>query len=59
MLKPNEEMAMPVMFYVDPKMADDREMDDVSTITLAYTFFPSESKELDKALEAFYNADTN
>lgn len=58
LLKPNEEMAMPVMFYVDPKMAEDREMDDVTSITLAYTFFPSESEELDKALEAFYNADT-
>ncbi len=59
MLKPNEEMAMPVMFYVDPKMNDDREMDDVTSITLAYTFFPAESKELDNALEAFYNTDTN
>lgn len=57
MLAPNEEMPMPVVFYVDPKMADDPEMDDVKTITLSYTFFPAESQELDNALEAFYNSE--
>lgn len=56
MLKPGEEMQMPVMFFVDPKMDEDPEMDDVKTITLSYTFFPAESEELDKALEQFYNA---
>ena len=57
MLKPGEEMPMPVVFYVDPKMNDDPTMDDVKTITLSYTFFPAESEELDKALEAFYNTE--
>lgn len=56
LLQPNEEIHMPVVFFVDPKMADDPEMDDVTTITLSYTFFRSESEELDKALEEFYNA---
>lgn len=56
-LKPGEDMQMPVVFFVDPKMAEDRDMDDVTTITLSYTFFPADSKELDDALEAFYNAD--
>lgn len=56
-LKPGEDMQMPVVFFVDPKMADDRDMDDVTTITLSYTFFPADSKELDDALEAFYNTD--
>jgi len=55
MLQPGEEMPMPVVFYIDPSIADDPEMDDVKTITLSYTFFPAESEELDKALEAFYN----
>ncbi|PZQ48257.1 MAG: cytochrome c oxidase assembly protein [Micavibrio aeruginosavorus] len=55
LLQPGEEMRMPVVFYVDPKMNDDHEMEDVQTITLSYTFFPAESEELDKALEAFYN----
>ncbi len=56
LLNPGEEMPMPVVFYIDPSMAEDREMDDVTSITLSYTFFPAESEELDKALEAFYNA---
>ena len=46
---------MPVLFFIDPKMNDDPNMDDVKTITLSYTFFAAESEELDKALEAFYN----
>ena len=57
LLNPGEEMPMPVVFYVDPSLADDPEMEDVTSITLSYTFFPSESEELDKALEAFYNAE--
>jgi cytochrome c oxidase assembly protein subunit 11 len=54
-LQPGEEMPMPVVFYVDPSMNDDPTMQDVKAITLSYTFFPAESEELDKALEAFYN----
>lgn len=54
-LKPHEHVDMPVMFYVDPSLNDDPLMEDVDTITLSYTFFTAESKELDSALEAFYN----
>ena len=56
-LQPRERVDMPVMFYVDPSMNDDPLMDDVNTITLSYTFFTAESKELDSALEAFYNGE--
>ena len=55
-LSPQQEMNMPVTFYIDPTIAQDRNMDDVSTITLSYSFFPSRSNELEDALEAFYNA---
>lgn len=54
-LTPNEEMNMPVVFYIDPSIAEDRNLDDVKTITLSYSFFKSDSKALDSALEAFYN----
>ena len=54
-LGPHEEAHMPVLFYVDPKMNEDPDMDDVKTITLSYSFFKAETQELDNALEGFYN----
>ncbi len=33
---------MPVVFYVDPDIADVPELKDLKTITLSYTFFPIE-----------------
>jgi cytochrome c oxidase assembly protein subunit 11 len=52
-LQPGEEMNMPVVFYVDPAIADDPNMEDVTTITLSYSYFKSDSAELDKAMEEF------
>lgn len=54
-LAPNQEVSMPVLFYVDPKMNEDPDMDDVKTITLSYSFFKAQTQELDNALEGFYN----
>jgi cytochrome c oxidase assembly protein subunit 11 len=31
---------MPVIFYVDPKIADDPDANDIQEITLSYTFYP-------------------
>jgi cytochrome c oxidase assembly protein subunit 11 len=44
-LKPGEQMMMPVQFFVSPDMADDRELAGTRTITLSYTFFPTETSE--------------
>jgi cytochrome c oxidase assembly protein subunit 11 len=39
-LKPGEKRDMAVVFYIDPKMAQDADGKDVDTITLSYTFHP-------------------
>lgn len=39
-LKPGERLEMPVVFYVDPAIADEPELDSVKEITLSYSFFP-------------------
>ena len=39
-LGPGEKREMPVVFYVDPKLAEDRENDGLNSITLSYTFYP-------------------
>lgn len=56
-LGPKERADMPVVFYVDPAMSDDPSMDDVNVITLSYTFFKAQTKELDSAMEELYNQD--
>ena len=38
LLQPGEDVRMPVVFYVDPSMADEKRLDEVKTITLSYTF---------------------
>ena len=50
-LAPGEDANMPVVFYIDPSIQDDPTLDDVTDVTLAYTFYRAESKALDAALE--------
>lgn len=37
---PGESRDMPVVFYVDPKLAGDPDLKHVDTVTLSYTFYP-------------------
>jgi cytochrome c oxidase assembly protein subunit 11 len=39
-MAPGEKREMPVVFYVDPSIADDSDNAGVNTITLSYTFYP-------------------
>ena len=39
-LLPGKQVRMPVIFYVDPKIADDPDANDIEEITLSYTFYP-------------------
>jgi cytochrome c oxidase assembly protein subunit 11 len=45
-LQPGEEMELPVIFYVDPALATDKNVKEVTEVTLSYTFFKAGSAEL-------------
>ncbi len=42
-----ESVEMPVLFYIDPQIADDPNLDYVDTITLSYTFFRTSGAQPD------------
>jgi cytochrome c oxidase assembly protein subunit 11 len=49
-LNPGQEVRMPVLYYVDPKILNDPETKDIEEITLSYTFYPVENpKTVDPA----------
>jgi cytochrome c oxidase assembly protein subunit 11 len=51
-LGPGENADMPVVFFVNPDMLADRNMDDVDTITLSYTFYRDKDAEVPNATAA-------
>ena len=44
-LKPGESIEMPVSFFIDPDIANDRSARSIGQITLSYTFFPVAEKQ--------------
>jgi cytochrome c oxidase assembly protein subunit 11 len=44
-LKAGETREMAVVFYIDPSIANDRDQNDLSTITLSYTFYRQRESE--------------
>ncbi|NDE90100.1 MAG: cytochrome c oxidase assembly protein [Alphaproteobacteria bacterium] len=52
-LKAGERAELPVQFFLDPAIAKDKQMDDVTTITLSYTFFAAKSQKLAEAQKQF------
>jgi cytochrome c oxidase assembly protein subunit 11 len=47
-LKAGEARDMPVVFFVDPALVKDTELDDLNTITLSYTMYPVRQGEGDR-----------
>ena len=45
-LQPRQSVDMPVVFYVDPKIAADEDLAQLKTITLSYTFYPASKDKL-------------
>lgn len=52
-LGPGKSAHFPVMFYIDPSILNDPLLSDVTDMTLSYTFYPADSKVLDKAIENY------
>ncbi|MBL4785466.1 MAG: cytochrome c oxidase assembly protein [Cohaesibacteraceae bacterium] len=48
-VQPGETVRMPVTFFIDPDIADEADLKSVKTITLSYTFYPSDEEVPDVA----------
>ena len=58
-LQPGERVQMPVSFYVDPDIVNDREAKFVKSITLSYTFYEIDLPMEELALNTYMNQSIN
>lgn len=50
-LKPGEKVTMPVSFFIDPAILEDKDLAGLTNITLSYTFFSYDSANQSKITE--------
>ena len=43
-LQPGETVDMPIVFFIDPELDDNQELDTIKEITLSYTFYASDNE---------------
>ena len=58
-LKPGETVDMPVMFYIDPDIEHDEDLNALKTITLSYTFYPVNQPVKTTAIQSVDTTTTN
>ena len=49
-LAPGESMEMPVLFFIDPLMDEEDNLDEIRSVTLSYTFFEAEGGDAEIAM---------
>lgn len=49
-LQPGERVVMPVVYYIDPEIDQDINLDEVTEVTLSYTFFSLDDEETAEVL---------
>ncbi len=55
-LQPGESMDMPVIFFVDPLMDEEDRLDDITTLTLSYTFWQAGDEDRFETAQAMAGA---
>ncbi len=58
-IQPGQELPLPVLFFVDSQMDEESRLDDVTEITLSYTFFETDEEAQIATQQSGSNADIN